>query len=151
MATFASSLITPERTLVKEEVQAVFLRTGLGDAAFMPGHTPLIGSVEPGLVRFVHEDGTETRAAVHGGFVQVFGDRVSVLSPVAEHSDEIDVERARRALEAADQRIADLGGRASGEGADGEQARLDVAQAEAAHRRAEVRLEVAGAGEARGT
>jgi F-type H+-transporting ATPase subunit epsilon len=150
MALFASSLITPERILVDEDAQAVFLRTGLGDAAFMAGHTALVGSVEGGLVRFVHEDGTETRAAVHGGFVQVFGDRVSVLCPVAERSDEIDVARARAALEAAHQRIAALSGGAPGEGAESEQARRDVAQAEAARRRAEVRLEVAGASETRG-
>ena len=77
MATFAASLVTPERILLEEEVQAVFLRTDVGDSAFMPGHTPLIGALVPGLVRFQLEDGTEERAAVHGGFVQVENDHVT--------------------------------------------------------------------------
>ena len=47
---------------------------------------------------------------MHGGFVQVEGDAVTVLAPVAELAEDIDVERARRALEAAEQRIAELGG-----------------------------------------
>jgi F-type H+-transporting ATPase subunit epsilon len=149
VATFACSLVTPERVLVDEEFQAVFLRTGDGDAAFMPGHTPLVGSVVPGVVRFQHDDGTEERAAVHGGFVQVAGDKVTVLAPVAELAAEIDVDRARRALEAAAQRIADLGTPRPGatDGADGESSAS--VEAEEAQRRAEVRLEVAGATDAR--
>jgi F-type H+-transporting ATPase subunit epsilon len=153
VATFASSLVTPERILLEdEEVQAVFLRTDVGEAAFMPGHTPLIGAVVPGAARFQHEDGSEEKAAVHGGFVHVIGDRVTVLAPVAERAEEIDVERARRALEAADQRIAELGGARSGtgEGAEDDPTQVELASAEAARRRAEVRLEVAGVTEAKG-
>ena len=67
MATFPATLVTPERILLEEDVAAVILRTDGGDAAFMPGHTPLIGALVPGAVRFQHEDGTEERAAVHGG------------------------------------------------------------------------------------
>jgi F-type H+-transporting ATPase subunit epsilon len=152
MATFAASLVTPERTLLEEQVQAVFLRTDVGDSAYMPGHTPLVGALVPGLVRFQHEDGTEERAAVHGGFVQVAGDHVTVLAPVAERAEDIDVERARRALETATERVAELAGARSGggDGSETEQADRDVADAEAALRRAEVRLEVAGGADARG-
>ena len=152
MATFPASLITPERTLLEEEVQAVFVRTDGGDAAFMPGHTPLIGAVVPGLVRFQHEDSTEERAAVHGGFVQVDGDHISVLAPIAERAEDIDVERARRALETATERVAELAGARSGggDGSETEQGDRELADAEAAVRRAEVRLEVAGAADARG-
>ena len=152
MATFEASLVTPERTLLEEQVQIVFLRTDGGDSAYMPGHTPLIGAVVPGLVRFQHEDGTEERVAVHGGFVQVEGDHVTVLAPIAELAQDIDVERARRALEAATQQVAELAGTRSGTGDGGEEARPDQAlvEAEAAQRRAEVRLEVAGATDGRG-
>ncbi|HUI04775.1 MAG TPA: ATP synthase F1 subunit epsilon [Acidimicrobiales bacterium] len=150
MATFACSLVTPERVLVDAAFQAVFLRTGLGEAAFLPGHTPLVGSVAPGMVRFQHEDGTEERAAVHGGFVQVAGDTVTVLAPVAELAGEIDVERARRALDAAGQRITELGAARAGPSDSGDAAPAHaVTEAEAAQRRAEVRLEVAGAGDGR--
>jgi F-type H+-transporting ATPase subunit epsilon len=145
VATFRSSLVTPESVLLEEEVQAVVLRTDVGDATFMPGHTRLIGALVPGSVRFQREDGTEERAAVHGGFVQVDGERVVVLAPVAEHAGDIDVERARRALEAAGERVGELGARSAGGGTDNAPADVELADAEAARRRAEVRLEVAGA------
>ena len=157
MATFAASLVTPERTLLEEQVQTVFLRTDGGDSAYMPGHTPLIGAIVPGLVRFQLEDGTEERAAVHGGFVQVEGDHVTVLAPIAELAQDIDVDRARRALDAATERVADLAaastGSGSGSGDGAEEAPVDreLVEAEAAQRRAEVRLEVAGAGDSRGS
>ncbi len=153
MATFPAKLVTPERILLEEEVAAVFLRTDGGDAAFMPGHTPLIGALVPGAVRFQHEDGTEERAAVHGGFVQVAGDHVSVIAPIAERSEEIDVERARHALEVANDNIAELGGTRSVAGEGSEEAPEDRAlvDAEASRRRAEVRLEVAGATDTRGS
>jgi F-type H+-transporting ATPase subunit epsilon len=152
MATFPASLVTPERTLLEEEVQIVFLRTDGGDSAYMPGHSPLIGALVPGLVRFQHEDGSEERAAVHGGFVQVEGDHVTVLAPVAERAEDIDVDRAQRALDAASERVAELGGARSGTGESAEEAQVDqdLADAEAAQRRAEVRLEVAGATDSRG-
>jgi F0F1-type ATP synthase epsilon subunit len=116
----------------------------------------------------VREGGDEERLAVHGGFVQVeqledessaddiagaatptggdIGTRVTVLASVAELSEEIDTERARVALEAAQSRVADLTA-ASGRGssADGDEADAELVEAEAAVRRAEVRLESAGA------
>ncbi|HZU80732.1 MAG TPA: ATP synthase F1 subunit epsilon [Acidimicrobiales bacterium] len=141
-ATFAASLVTPERVVLETEVQAVMLRTEVGEAAFLAGHTDLVGALVPGLVRFQHEDGTEDRAAVHGGFVQVDGEHVTVLAPIAELSGEIDVERARRALEEAERRLAELGSRSGDDAGAGDRS---VTEAEEARRRAEVRLEVAGA------
>jgi F-type H+-transporting ATPase subunit epsilon len=153
MATFAASLVTPERILLEEQVQTVFLRTDGGDSAYMPGHTPLIGAIVPGLVRFQLEDGTEECAAVHGGFVQVEGDHVTVLAPIAERAEDIDVERARRALDAATELVANLGGSRSGSGDDGDDVQVDrdLLDAEAAQLRAEVRLEVAGVSDSRGS
>ncbi len=163
---FAARLVTPESVLLEEEVQAVILRTDVGDATFMPGHTRLIGAIVPGSVRFQREDGSEEHAAVHGGFVQVDQEHVTVLAPVAERKEDIDVDRARRALEAADERLTELGAPAvgagagagggagggagaSGGGASGgeEDGGTDtrVRDAQDARRRAEVRLEVAGA------
>ncbi|MHB8328310.1 MAG: ATP synthase F1 subunit epsilon [Acidimicrobiales bacterium] len=149
MATFSASLVTPGRVVLEAEVQAVMLRTEAGEAAFLPGHTALVGALVPGLVRFQHEDGTEDRAAVHGGFVQVDGEHVVVLAPIAELAGDIDVERARRALEEAAQELAELGAR-QGAGAsqsdDGAgPADRSVTRAEESRRRAEVRIEVAGA------
>jgi F-type H+-transporting ATPase subunit epsilon len=84
MATFPASLVTPEQVLLEEEVQAVMLRTDVGDATFLPGHTPLVGAVVPGTVRFTQEDGTEKRFEVSRGLVRVEPDHVVVLVPEAE-------------------------------------------------------------------
>jgi F-type H+-transporting ATPase subunit epsilon len=144
MATFPASVVTPERILIDEEpVAAVYLRTDDGDIAFLPGHTPLVGSVVPGMVRLEDEHGVQRRLAVHGGFVQVDPERVTILTPVAELAEEIDVDRARRALEEAERQVGEAGsGPAAGdEGEAG--ADLRLVEAVAAKRRAEVRLLVA--------
>lgn len=145
MATFAASLVTPERVVLETEVQAVLVRTVEGEATFLPGHADLVGALVSGPVRFQHEDGSEDTAAVHGGFVQVDGEHVVVLAPIAELEQEIDVERARRALEEADRRLSELGTAGGGAPAEGEgAAERQRREAEEGRRRAEVRLEVAG-------
>ena len=143
MPAFPASLVTPEHVLLQEDVTAVMLRTDVGDATFLAGHTPLIGALVPGLVRFEREDGTTERTAVHGGFVHVTRQGVTVLAPVAERMGDIDVDRARRALETAERAVAEIAGRTSGAGDDGPA--LELVLAEAAVRRARVRLEVAEA------
>jgi F-type H+-transporting ATPase subunit epsilon len=141
--TFASSLVTPEHVVFEEEVEAVMLRTDLGEATFLAGHTPLIGSIVPGLVRFQRDDGAVDRVAVHGGFVHVKHDGVTVLAPVAERAEDIDVDRARRALEVAEQSVADATSRSSSTGEDDPSVSRELAEAQAALLRAQVRLEVA--------
>lgn len=143
MASFPASLVTPERVVFEGEVQAVMLRTAEGEAAFLPGHTALIGALVPGLVRFQQENGTEERAAVHGGFVQVEPDHVVVLAPIAELAGEIDVPRAERALEEAERRLVELGGRSAAGDESTAVGGLERAEAAEAERRARVRLEVA--------
>jgi F-type H+-transporting ATPase subunit epsilon len=144
MATFPANIVTPERVLLEdEEVEAVVLRTDAGDATFLANHTPLVGSVVPGVCRLQRQGGSEQRVAVHGGFVQVGGNRVVVLAPIAELAEVIDLERAQRALEAAQQRLAEASGGRSGAPGEDESADPDVVAAEAAAERARVRIEVA--------
>ncbi|HXQ61201.1 MAG TPA: ATP synthase F1 subunit epsilon [Acidimicrobiales bacterium] len=144
--TFPTNLVTPERIVLEEDVAAIMLRTTLGDATYLAGHTPLVGAIVPGLVRFEQADGTLARVAVHGGFVHVKPEGVTVLAPVAELAGDIDVERARRALETAEQRVADAAGRTAGAGAgeDDPSATRELVEAQAALLRAQVRIEVAG-------
>jgi F-type H+-transporting ATPase subunit epsilon len=144
VATFPSSLVTPERVVLEEEVAAVMLRTAAGDATYLAGHTPLIGAIVPGLVRFEHADGTVERVAVHGGFVHVEPEGVTVLAPVAEREQDIDVDRARRALAEAEQKVAEAAGRATGAGDDDLAVGGELVEAQSALLRAQVRLEVAG-------
>jgi F-type H+-transporting ATPase subunit epsilon len=146
VATFPCSLVTPERVVLEEELAAVMLRTDFGDATYLAGHTPLVGAIVPGLVRFQHQDGTEERVAVHGGFVHVKNEGVTVLAPVAEREQDIDVDRARRALEAAEQSVAEAAGRTPGTAEDDPSATRQLVEAQAAQLRAQVRLQVAGTG-----
>jgi F-type H+-transporting ATPase subunit epsilon len=158
-AVFLIDVVTPERTLLTGTATEVMLRTGDGDATFLAGHTPLVGSVKPGVVRVVRSDGEVIRLAVHGGFTQVelhapvvgegadedaTSPRVTLLVGVAELAEEIDVERARVALEAAEAKVAELGG-AGRTLAEGEVADPELVEAEADLMRAQVRLEAVDA------
>jgi F-type H+-transporting ATPase subunit epsilon len=131
MATTEVELVTPTRTLFSGEAETVFCRAEGGEIAFLANHMPYLGVLEPGAVRVVGERGDEVRLAVHGGFVEVRDNRVIMLADVAEPADEIDVERARRAKSNAESQLS------GGDDAD--------PRAALALRRAEVRLEVAGA------
>jgi F-type H+-transporting ATPase subunit epsilon len=125
-------LVSPERILYTGEASMVVCRTvGGGDIAFLAGHANFIGALAVHPVR-VLSNGSEMVVAVHGGFVEVSNDRVTVLSDVAELPEHIDVDRARRAKEAAEGRVRDSSG--------------DDEEAAAALERAVIRLEVAGAG-----
>jgi F-type H+-transporting ATPase subunit epsilon len=178
---FRVQVVTPERVLLGGTASEVTLRTGEGDTTFLNGHTPLVGTIEPGVIRVVRAEDDEVLLAGHGGFVQVEqvgsgdladsnapsgrsasssasgssgpsgpsadasgGTRVTLLVGVAELAVEIDTERAHTALDAAQARVAELGGTAA-RAEEGEQPNVELADAEAALRRAEVRLEAADA------
>jgi F-type H+-transporting ATPase subunit epsilon len=99
MATMQVELVSVERPLWSGEATAVFARTIEGEIGILPGHAPLLGALAPGwLVRIQQADGVEQRVAVHGGFLSVRPDGVSVLAEMAENAEEIDVARAREAL-----------------------------------------------------
>ena len=169
MATpFHLELVTPERVLFSGEVDEISMRTDGGEIAFLAHHEDYIGAVAITVARLslVSGDGATSEGetgtllvAVHGGFVHVDHEGVTILAGVAELGDEIDVERARRALAASQERLVAEGpatfvGRS--DETDGEQsapeslsgamvALLAPESAEAAVARATVRLEAAGA------
>ena len=121
-------VVSPERILWTGEADRVIARTiGGGDIAFLTGHAPFVGALDIHTVRVHTESGDEEVIAVHGGFVEVSHDRVTVLSDVAEVSSQIDVERAQAAQERAEAKLR------SGEDED----------AEVALKRAKVRIEAA--------
>ena len=122
--TFQIELVSPEAVSYSGEAEMVIARTlEGGDIAFQPGHVPFIGVLAIWSVEIIRPDGGRDTFAVHRGFVQVAGTKVSILSDVSEAATEIDVERARTALSM-----------------DG-----DNPQDAEARSRAEVRLRVAGA------
>ena len=96
--TFQVELVSPEAISYSGEAEMVIARTlEGGDIAFQPGHVPFIGVLAVWSVDVVRPDGNRDTIAVHQGFVQVAGTRVSILSDVSESSVDIDVDRARAA------------------------------------------------------
>lgn len=104
-------IVSPERVLYSGEATMVITRTiggdggGGGEIAFQAGHAPFLGALADCYTRVFLPDGTVAGVAVHGGFVEVRDNTVSILSDAAELSPEIDVERARRAKERAEDRL----------------------------------------------
>jgi F-type H+-transporting ATPase subunit epsilon len=102
VATLHVELVSVERLLWSGDATMVIARTTEGELGLLPGHAPLLGELAPGgIVRIQQEGGEELVFAVHGGFLSVTEDGVSVLAELAERSDEIDVGRAQQALERA--------------------------------------------------
>jgi F-type H+-transporting ATPase subunit epsilon len=126
---FEVQLVSPERVLYTGQATQVLCRTvGGGDIAFLTDHAPLIGALDVWGVKITTVENEEKWFAVHGGFVEVSGDSVILLSDVAEAVEHIDPDRAQRARERAE---SDL------------RANPDDDESKAAFQRAEVRLEVA--------
>ena len=89
--------MSPERVLFSGEATQVITRTlGSGEIAFLPGHAPFLGALTENHTRIYLTDGTVLDVAVHGGFVEVSNNTVSILSDVAELGHQIDRERAAR-------------------------------------------------------
>lgn len=123
-------VVSPERILWTGDAAMVTARTVEGgDITFLTGHAPFVGALETGKVTIRPQDGSDVFFAVHGGFVEVSGDAVSLLTDVAEPADGIDIERATEARRAAKEAL---------------QHHPDDSEAVASLRRAELRLEIAG-------
>ena len=97
-------VITPDRSVLRETVDAVTVPGLNGELGILPGHTPLISQLRTGILSFTQGGATE-RLHVSGGFVEVNADRVSVLADIAERSTEIDAARARLAREKAEKAL----------------------------------------------
>ena len=126
---FEVQLVSPEQILFEGSAEMVVCRALDGDIAFLKDHVPYLGVLDDDAVRIIQPDDTETAAAVHGGFVQMNGDKLVVLSDLAELKDDIDVLRAQQAKQNAEAALA---------------ADPDDTEAQAALARAETRLKVAG-------
>jgi F-type H+-transporting ATPase subunit epsilon len=127
-------VVTPERQVIDETVTSVELPGLDGYLGILPGHAPLI--TELGVGELSYRKGQETHyAAVIQGFAEVLPDRVIILAEVGERAEEIDVNRARAALERAERHLADR-----------DRAETDWARATLALQRALIRLQVAAKG-----
>lgn len=103
MAEMTVELVAVERRIWSGEASFVLARTTEGEVGVMPGHEPTLAQLEEaGVVRIDPVDGSPLTVAVHGGFLSISPERVSILAEFAELADEIDVRRARAALDRAD-------------------------------------------------
>ena len=126
---FRLKIITPDRIFYEGEADMVEMSTSNGDVGIYKNHVPTTFILIPGVLN-IHQDGEMRQAALHSGFAEILLDQVTVLAEAAEWPDEIDVERARRAKERAEERIQSHAGD------------VDVARAQLALRRSLVRMKV---------
>jgi F-type H+-transporting ATPase subunit epsilon len=99
-------VVSPERVLFSGESTMVITRTlGGGEIAFQAGHAPFLAALVENHTRVFMVDGSIEDIAVHGGFVEVSNNKVSILSDVAELGSQIDVARAQEAKARAEDRL----------------------------------------------
>lgn len=128
--TFQLEIVTPEKKVVETAAEEVQIPGKNGYLGVLPGHAPLITELSVGEITF-RENSTEQRLAVAWGFAEVLPDKVTILAETAERPAEINVDRARKAKERAEQRLT------SGDTS------VDVDRALDSLHRAETRLDVA--------
>jgi F-type H+-transporting ATPase subunit epsilon len=125
-------VVTPDRKLLSAEADVVVLPGVEGQFGILYGHVPFLSALEIG--EMYYRDGGKTEyLSVSGGFAEVTGKKVTIVAESAEVGKEIDIERAKRALERAEKRLAMA-----------RTENIDWVRAEAALRRAMMRMKVAG-------
>ena len=108
MATFHLQIVTPDRMVFDGQAERIIMRTVRGDVCILARHIDYAAPLGVGEATVVFEDGTERTAAASGGLLSVASGEVRVMSTTFEWKDEIDLERAQRAQEEAERRLAQL-------------------------------------------
>ncbi|WP_312109584.1 F0F1 ATP synthase subunit epsilon [Brevibacillus reuszeri] len=130
MSKMTVEVVTPERVVYSGQAEMVIARGVQGDLGILPNHMPLVSPLKIAPVRIKTEGDKEVLMAVSGGFMEVRGDKVTILAETAELPGDIDVDRAKAAKTRAEKRLAE------------KYAELDVQRAERALQRAMARLDV---------
>jgi F-type H+-transporting ATPase subunit epsilon len=104
-ASLALEIVTPERALVRDDVDEVEIPGADGYFGVLPGHTPLLASLQVGVLWY-RKGQEKFYLALAFGFAEVMPDRVTILAQIAERAEEIDVTRAQSARSRAEQRLA---------------------------------------------
>src|ERR1700722_4156903 len=101
-------LVTPEKTVLSEDLASLTCPTNLGYITVLPGHEPLVATLAPGEIHAVSSGGRDSYIFVSGGFVQVNpGSKVIILADQAEHHYEIDEQKAEEAKQKAQKELAE--------------------------------------------
>jgi F-type H+-transporting ATPase subunit epsilon len=102
------TIVTPERVVIQEQVEELQVPGAEGYLGILPGHAPLFSELKVGEVSY-RKGNHWTFLAVAWGFVEVLPDQVRILAETAERAQDIDLERAIRAKERAEQRLTKVG------------------------------------------
>ena len=105
--TLKLELVTPQRRILEVETPWVTLPGASGELGILPDHVPLLTTIGTGILRW-SQGGEERRAAVHYGYAQVVGNRVTVLVEMAERRGDIDMARAKMAKEKARKELREM-------------------------------------------
>jgi len=132
MGTLFLEVVTPKGILARQEVDMVIAPGTEGEFGVLPGHINFLSGIVPGELRFDYGEKSEY-VAVSSGFAEVSSDKVSILVDSAEKAVDIDIERARRAMKRARERL----------GKDRDTSDIDFLRAESALKRAISRIKVA--------
>ena len=125
-------IVTGEHEVYNDDVDSVVAPGVDGEMGILPKHAALMTVLQPGELR-VRKGGQEVLMAVGGGFLEVLPHKITILADTAERAEDIDEARAEKARQRAQEYLA--------AGARGDQ--IDMGRAQAAMRRASVRLKVA--------
>ncbi len=101
MAELVVNVVSAERALWHGTAKSVVAKTPDGEIGIMPGHEPVLALLVDSALRIEETDGTRMLVAVHGGFFSVDSNQVNVIAEIAELAEDIDLDRAKVALAAA--------------------------------------------------
>ena len=139
MATIKLEIVSPDRMVYAADIDMLIARSTGGEIGILPKHIPLVTGLQPHAMK-IQVDGGEKLFAVAGGFMEVEPEKITVLATAAEEPIDIDVNRAQRAYERAQERLKRLR-----ELPEQERADIDEARATLALKRAIARLQTAKA------
>ena len=125
-------VITPERTVLWDRTESIIAPALDGYLGIQANHAPMVAGLRAGVLFYGPVGAEKRRMAISGGFLEVADNHVTILADTAELAEEIDVERAERALRRAEKRLRDFS------------SDVDRIRAEFALNRAMARLQAAG-------
>ena len=128
---FDLKIITPDRVFYSGKASFLELNTVEGEIGIYKNHIPMTTVLEPGIATITEEGGHKKEAALHTGFMEILGDRITILAEIAEWPDEIDRNRAQEAKIRAERRLQN------------DKSNINITRAELALHKALVRIELA--------
>ena len=128
---FDLKIITPDRVFYSGKASFLELNTVEGEIGIYKNHIPMTTVLEPGIATITEEGGNKKEAALHTGFMEILGDRITILAEIAEWPDEIDRNRAQEAKIRAERRLQN------------DKSDINITRAELALHKALVRIELA--------